>query len=74
MTGFQDYERLWDGSEPGWVLWYVAVVDDADDLRNWSIFNVESKMAVVIEDDAVAAEVIAELRSRNVEVITEYPS
>lgn len=69
----QDYAHLWDGTEPGWVLWYVKAAEDSGDVRNWSVFNVQSKMALVIEDDALFQEVVGELHRRGVEVVTEYP-
>ena len=74
MDHLIDYEFLWNGTDLGWVLWYLPVVEVYGDVCNWSIFNKVSKRALVIEDDDVALAVINEMRRREVEVITEYPT
>ena len=65
-TGLEEFAYLWDGSDPGWVLW------DLNGHR--APFHLGSKSALIIEDDVVAERVVAELVVRGVNVITEYPT
>ncbi len=68
-----DFAYLWDGSEPGWVLWQLGEVERATTTAT-SIFNRITKMALVIEDDDLARDLIRQMKLNGAEVITEYPN
>lgn len=60
------YKYLWDGSEPEWVLLQL----DTTTHGAFSIFNRETKMVLVIEDNGVFEQVIAQMLNSDVEVIS----
>ena len=66
-----DSAYLWDGSDPGWVLWRLGGADGRP--PSFSIFNRITKLALVIEDDEEAQRVMDAMASNGVDVIDEYP-
>lgn len=71
MADCPGYAYLWDGSESSWVL---GEFSPGDDVQRLLVFNVESKLALVIEDPETHAEVVRRMLSEGVPVVTEYPS
>ena len=66
----KEYEYMWDGSSVGWVL---VCCDDTDDSSEYSIYNKKTKMACIIEDDAIHNMVCDKLLSLGTEVLPKMP-
>jgi len=60
----QKYQYLWDGSEPQWAL--LSAGNDA----RYLIVDTESKMAMIIEDDVLARQVIERMLAAGVRVVS----
>jgi hypothetical protein len=69
MTGTDEtdeYRYLWDGSEDGWVV-------ITSGLGLGSIFNTETRMALLIEDNALYARVIELMRRHRCPFLDHFP-
>ena len=64
---------LWDGSDPDSVL--VRAPRDAGNAtdRTMQVYNVRTRMALVIEDDSVAEQFCDEMLRTNVAVLDSIP-
>ena len=69
MNTIDDYKYLWDGSSPAWSLVQVNP-DNAGEVPRYSIFNVETKRALLIRDDEIYAEVKKRMMERGVSIIS----
>lgn len=65
--GAAEYHYLWDGSEPGWVVLRTRVALG-------TLFNTNTRMALVIEDNAVYARVIELMRTHGRPFLDSFPS
>ncbi|HAP75337.1 MAG TPA: hypothetical protein DCR14_04575 [Acidimicrobiaceae bacterium] len=72
MSPAPQYSYLWDGSEPGWVIWQLPGRNDETGRR--LIFNLVDHTALIIEDDELAEAVLAEMVEHGCPTITEPPS
>jgi len=68
MNRLQEYSFLWDGSQPGWVL-----VKPEPGQCNYTIYNTETKMFLVIEISADYEWVCFEMLQRGVRVVDQFP-
>ena len=66
MTNRVD-SRLWDGSEPGWVL-----VGDKVDIDRLRIYH-RSQVLLLVENQAVKRALVLKMLAHDVEVIPEFP-
>ena len=66
MTNRVD-SRLWDGSEPGWVL-----VGDKADIDRLRIYH-RSQVIRLVENQAVRRALVLKMLAHDVEVIPEFP-
>ena len=64
------YEYLWDGSTPGWVL---VRSDGPEEHEGYSVYNKESRMLCLIEDDTIHRMVCEKLLSQGAEVLDRIP-
>jgi len=62
----QQFQYLWDGSQPHWGL--LNVGDSGD--KKYLIVNLESKAAKIIENDSVAEQVIEQMLLAGMKVVT----
>jgi hypothetical protein len=60
-VGLEGYSYLWDGSEPGWVLFLTG--------DTYLPYNEETNMALVIEDDDELERVTDKMRASGVRVV-----
>lgn len=67
----KEYEHMWDGTSAGWVL---VRCNDADGSGEYSIYNKNTKMVCIIEDDVVHKEVCDKLLAVGTEVLPEMPN
>ncbi|HYQ40904.1 MAG TPA: hypothetical protein VER11_03025 [Polyangiaceae bacterium] len=67
-----EYEYLWDGSEPEWVL--VRVSRTSPDAVATVIYNTKTRMALIIEIDELAEAVQEKMLERKVRVLDSIPS
>lgn len=63
----QRFHYLWDGSEPQWALLNVTASNDEP---QYLIVNTDSKAAKIIEDDALAHQVIKQMLAAGVRVVS----
>lgn len=63
------YCRVWDGTETGWVLLRADEPPELSDV----IYNTETRMMLVIEDDDLASQVRARMLAQGARVIEEIP-
>ena len=70
MNELSEYEYLWDGSDPGWVL---VAEDDAEPGVKFVIYNKKRKTMLLIEDASVSKAVNERMLSIGVEILPEVP-
>ena len=70
MNELSEYEYLWDGSDPGWVL---VADDDAEPGVEFVVYNKNRKTMLVIEDASVSKVVSERMLSIGVEILPEVP-
>jgi MinD-like ATPase involved in chromosome partitioning or flagellar assembly len=63
-----DFQYLWDGTEPDWVLVDVNPTHSNYESR-FLVMNERTKIAMIIESDDQAREVITRMRNAGVKVI-----
>ena len=63
-----DFQYLWDGTEPDWVLVDVNPTHSNYESR-FVVENERTKFAVIIDNDDLAREVITRMRNAGVKVI-----
>jgi hypothetical protein len=68
MDAIEEYKYLWDGSEPDWVLYYINP-SESEDKAQFAIFNIQTRRALIIEDDYVSQAVITKMCDAGVRVI-----
>ncbi|MEV7891832.1 hypothetical protein ACWD3I_48310 [Streptomyces sp. NPDC002817] len=61
-----EYHYLWDGSEEGWVVLRTKAALG-------TIFNINTRMALLIEDNAVYARVIEQMRTHGRPFLDSIP-
>ncbi|ELP64411.1 hypothetical protein ACKI1I_46470 [Streptomyces turgidiscabies] len=61
-----EYHCLWDGSEAGWVVLRTEVALGA-------IYNINTRMALLVEDNAVYARVIELMRTHERPFLDSLP-
>jgi hypothetical protein len=61
-----EFAYLWDGSSDGWVL---LRLDGAEGTGGHAIYNRVTKRALLIEDDATFAQVVATMLRRGCPVV-----
>ncbi|MEU9918916.1 hypothetical protein [Streptomyces sp. NPDC051001] len=67
MTGeVAEYHYLWDGSEEGWVVLRTKALLG-------TIFNTNTRMALLIEDNAVYVRVIEQMRTHGCPFLDSIP-
>jgi hypothetical protein len=65
-----EYRYLWDGSTPGWVL---LRDQGGPEPPTWTVFNLHTYAALIIEDDEIHAEVCREMLTHGVPVLDGLP-
>lgn len=61
-----EYHYVWDGSEDGWMVLRT-------DVASGTIFNTNTRMALLIEDNAVYARVIELMRTHGRPFLDSIP-
>jgi hypothetical protein len=64
----ESYAYLWNGPHPGWVL--VRREDPSD----FSIYNEQTRMLLVVDDEEIRKQLLSELTGRKVKVLSAIPS
>ena len=64
----ESYAYLWNGSQTGWVL--VRREDPSD----FSIYNEQTRMLLVVDDEEIRKQLLSELTGRKVKVLSTIPS
>jgi hypothetical protein len=62
-----EYEYLWDGSSPGWVLL------KAPDLAGYGVFNKTNPSVLLIESEETNEAVCRKMKESGCEVLEEMP-
>jgi len=69
-TATSDYKYLWDGSTRGWILLRNEV---ANEPAQWTIFNLDTYAALIIEDERIHADVCRERLAHGAPVLDRLP-
>ena len=69
MKTVADYKYLWDGSSSAWVLLRING-DEPDEKPRYSIFNTETRGALLISDDTTYDEVKEMMIAKGVRIVS----
>lgn len=68
MEAIERHKYLWDGTEEGWVL------IKSRRGRLPTIYNLQTKMALTIDDDRLYQEVVERMRESGTPILDSLPS
>ena len=68
MSTLADYQYLWDGTDPGWML---VSSDDRDAEASHVIYNKQRKMILMVDDAAASRAIVEQMLAKGVEILSE---
>lgn len=69
----EDCRYVWDGTEPGWILFHVNA-DQPDAEPEYAIVHEPTHQALIIEDDSAYNEIKRRMQEAGIPVITAFDS
>ena len=70
MSNLADYQYLWNGTKPGWVL---VQSDDCDAEASHVVYNKQRKTMLIIDDADILRAIVEQMLARGVEILPEIP-
>jgi hypothetical protein len=69
-TDISEYSDLWDDPASGWVLFHLNA-NKENEIPEYAIFNIEKKIATIIEDENECSQVKKKMLKEGVQIVTK---